>query len=108
MHLPALISGWKGTAVPIRSRSGLLWLRPTVIDNENVKRSSFHYLDVLLVAVLVGRPGVVVKVEPGLPRQPAFIVEAGRGCDLVIGDLSRLHPKGVAAVERCRRRNPVK
>lgn len=34
------------------------------------------YLYVLLVAVLVGRPGVVVAVEPGLPRQPAFVVEA--------------------------------
>lgn len=57
-------------------------------------------LYVLLVAVLRGRPGVVVVVEAGLARQPAVVVEGRRGGDLIVADLPRLHAEGHAAVER--------
>lgn len=46
------------------------------------------YLYELPVAVFIGRPSVVMVIESGLSRQPVFIVETRRGCDLVICDLS--------------------
>lgn len=46
------------------------------------------YLYVLLVAVVRGRPRVIVVIEPGLSRQPAFVGEGRRCRDLVVGDPS--------------------
>lgn len=66
-------------------------------------KESHSYLYVLSVAVFVGRPPVVVVVESGLLWQPVFIVEARRGRDLVVGDLSRLHTERLTAVESCQR-----
>lgn len=46
------------------------------------------YLYVLLVAVVRGRPRIIVVIESGLSRQPAFVGEGRRRRDLVVGDLS--------------------
>lgn len=61
---------------------------------------SLANLDVLLVTVLRGRPGVVLVVEAGLSRQPAAVVEGRGGADLVVADLPRLHAQRDAAAER--------
>lgn len=61
---------------------------------------SLANLDVLLVAVLRGRPGVVLVVEAGLSRQPAAVIEGRGGADLVVADLPRLHAQRDATAER--------
>lgn len=61
------------------------------------------YLYVLSVAVFVGRPSVVVVVEPGLSRKPAFVIETRRSRDLVVCDLSGLHAECITTMEGYKR-----
>lgn len=72
-----------------------------------VSTTTHSYLYVLPVAVLVGRPCVVVVVESGLVRQPVLIIEAGWSCDLFICDLPWLHTKCITTVEIYREREEI-
>lgn len=65
------------------------------------------YLDVFLVAVLIGRPCVVVEVKASLLWRPAAVIEGGRGGDLVIADLAWFHAKRIAAVEIWEKENII-
>lgn len=68
--------------------------------NRPCRNKAVADLDVLPVAVLRRRPGVVFVVEAGLPRHPAAVIEVRGRADLVVADLSRLQTQWDAAAQR--------